>query len=106
MLTYSCHRDLRRFVFGLGQYVSFHDNRIGLIDHIFVQDVLEPHIFVILTPVDILAEEDPVLRLHKVQQQPDNPIIVGINAIHSKRLYIFPINKDTTVWVDWQVEWL
>jgi hypothetical protein len=77
------------------------------VDHIFIYELDDKRfIFAVLTPLTILDEKDDILGLQKVVHDVDNPILVGINAILPAQPYIVPIDDNTTVWVEWQVEWL
>ena len=79
---------------------------MGLIEQIFVHQIVDPYLFILLTLVEILNEKDCILGLHKVQQRRDSPVIIGINSVHAVRLYVVDLNEHTSVWVDWQVEFL
>lgn len=80
---------------------------MGRVDQIFIHQMDETHILILLTPVDVLDEVDEILGLHKVVHLNEKPIIVGINAIHAEKLYVVQVDRDgIRVWVEWQVEWL
>jgi len=66
----------------------------------------EQRLFVILTPIKILDDTDTILGLHEVRYKESEPTIIGINSLIPTRLYIVAINDNTTVLVDWQVDWL
>ena len=66
----------------------------------------ERYLFIVVTPVQVLSKRDEVLGLEEVQYLHDQPAIIGINSIHPSRPYIVHIDENTSVLVDWQVEWL
>jgi hypothetical protein len=66
----------------------------------------EQRLFIIVTPIKILEDSDMILGLHEVRYRQSEPTIIGINSLMPTRLYIVAINENTTVLVDWQVDWL
>jgi hypothetical protein len=96
--------ELRRFVFTRGNYVAYHDDKIGRIDQIFLheEDGVE-RIFAVLAKMELRGDRDELLDLPLVSAE--GPIIVGLPAIQPKKLYFVDINDDDTVWVKWEVEW-
>ena len=117
--------DFRRHTFARGQFVRYKDTKLGShhsaskhsvqdpestkmgqVDQIFIHELTEPFIFIALVPVEVLDEKDEILDLHKVAFKTDQPILVGINAIQPAKVDIMDIDDNTSVWVDWQVEWL
>ena len=79
---------------------------MGRIDQIFIHAMDEQRLFVIVTPIRILGDTDTILGLHEVRYLQSEPIIIGINSLIPIRLYIVAINDNTTVLIDWQVDWL
>ena len=111
LLTCDFNSDLRRYVFTRDDHVKYTDKagveNMARVDHIFIHELDDKRfIFAVLTPLTILDEKDDILGLQKVVHDVDNPILVGINAILPAQPYIVPIDDNTTVWVEWQVEWL
>jgi hypothetical protein len=102
--------NLCRYVFARGDHVRFtsggDNDQMGCIDQIFVHTMERQGLFILITPIKVLDDTDTVLGLHKVHYRQSEPIIIGINSLIPTRLYIVTIDNNTTVWVDWQVEWL
>ncbi|KAM7201547.1 hypothetical protein V8F20_004775 [Naviculisporaceae sp. PSN 640] len=104
----------RRHVFRVGDFIRYHGKKFGIIDYIFVHDQIRPstkdrRIFLILSRYARLVGTDPVLRLHKVRDAGE-PIIIGLPAVETERLYIVKINnregQTYYVEVDWDIIWL
>ena len=77
----------------------------GRVDYIFLHTIQESRfIFVVLTEVKVLEERDEVLDLPLIADA--GPVIVGISGIQPRKPYMVPLSNGTTVWVDWEVEWL
>ena len=90
-----------RFVFALGDYVKFRNDRFGRIDHIMLFDVMAIHrnVFVILTELKTTGIRDPVLDLEVLAEARRQ--IAGISAILPEKPYMVPINNVGTVLVEW-----
>lgn len=98
-----------RFVFGTGDYVLLHGNRIGRVDHSFIFDVFDVfdeyrHIFIVLTELSFAGTRDAILDLDVFQEA--NSVIVGITAIEPVKLYMVPVRNVGIVRVDWDVHYL
>jgi hypothetical protein len=80
---------------------------MGRIDQIFIYTIDdEQRLFIMVMPIKILEDTDAILGLHEVRYLQREPIIIGINSLSPIRLYIVAVNDNTTVLVDWQVDWL
>ncbi len=77
-----------------------------MIGQIFIHDSSGAYVFIVVVPVEVLDEKDHVLDLYKVAYRIEQPIIIGINSVLSRKAYVVDISDDTAVWVNWQVEWL
>ena len=77
----------------------------GRVDHVFLHTIQQSRfIFVVLTEVRVLEKRDTVLDLRLIADC--RHVIVGISAIQARKPYMVPLSNGTTVWVDWEVEWL
>jgi len=89
--------------------VRFQSDEMGQIDHILVHEYSaishDVFIFVLITPVDVLNEKDEILGLRKIAHRQE-PVLLGINAIAAMKPYIVHLSQGSSVWVDWQVDWL
>lgn len=96
-----------RYVFGVGDYVEFRNNRLGLVDAIMLFDCMGiyRHIFVLVKELRPTNTRDPVLDL-EVFDQKDERITVGLNAIKPVKRYLVPVDGVGTVLVDWDVYYL
>jgi hypothetical protein len=80
-------------------------SQAACVDEIFLYTIQESRfIFIILTIAVVEDNRDTVLDLPLVRHTHSR--IVGISAIQPLKLYMVPLSNGTTVWVDWDVEWL
>lgn len=88
----------------MGGHLEFGNGRIGRLDGIFVHEVLGiDRLFVKLTELAYTGNRDEILDLPLVELGEE--VIIGLPAITAKRLYVIDL-RDTTVLVDWSVQFL
>ncbi|KAI2628156.1 hypothetical protein GGS21DRAFT_492800 [Xylaria nigripes] len=94
-----------RFVYSRDDFICYHNDLYGQIDHIFVFNVWGiEHIFAIVTPIQFTGQVDPILKL-KLMKQTNDSLIIGIPAIEPIKPYIIPL-KDQFIYVNWEIKWL
>ena len=89
------NRAYKRYTFSIGNYILYRDGHLGRIDYVFVYEMTRKHerrIFLVLTKVMVLNDDVEVLKLKEVQDT-NEPIIIGLPAVQTDRIYIVDISK-------------
>ncbi len=96
-------RDGHRLTFAVGDFVQFHNDKTGRLDHIFLHDMSGlRYIFLILTKLRKLAPLERVLGVPRMELT-DEPVLIGLPAIQGSQRYIIDIPNVGLVWINWEI---